>query len=45
MLIFLSYYTFVHYKYLIVNSSDYDSPVSIANSSDSLAFVSLWTFF
>lgn len=40
MLIFsLSYYTFVHYKYLIVYSTDYDNPLSIANSSDTLAFV------
>lgn len=35
------YYTFVHYKYLIVYSTDYDNPVSIANSSDALAFVSI----
>lgn len=46
MLIFsLSYYTFVHYKYLIVYSSDYDTPVSIASFSDALAFVSTSDYF
>lgn len=46
MLIFsFSYYTFLHYKYLIVYSTDYDTPVSIANFSDALAFVSMSDYF
>lgn len=46
MLIFsLRYYTFVHYKYLIVYSTDYDNLVSIANSSDALAFLSMSDYY
>lgn len=41
----LSNYTFLHYKYLIVYSADYDTPLSIANFSDALAFVSMSDYF